>query len=206
MPEHRPLLRLGNIPTSFLFFIKNIIRQASPENGNYLLSSPRPATIDSIIRRRFSGALHFKILLNYGIMKVELHRVDDAFHLRSTNEDGLTVDADGSPDIGGHNQGLRPMQMLLASLGSCSAIDVILLLRKQRQPLADLRITVEGQRADTVPKVFTDIHLHYHLYGEIDDKKAERAVELSMTKLCSVSRMLEKSANITWAYTVHPPG
>lgn len=137
-------------------------------------------------------------------MKIQLQRLDDAFHLRAANEDGLSVETDASPDIGGHNRGLRPMQLLLSSLGSCSAIDVLFLLRKQRQTVEDFRVTVEGKRADTVPKVFTDIHVHYDLYGDLDEKKVERAIHLSMTKLCSVTKMLEKSVKITWGYAIHP--
>ena len=138
-------------------------------------------------------------------MKVTIHRLDEAFHLRAANDDGRSADIDGAPDIGGHNQGMRPMQLLLSSLGSCSAIDVLFLLRKQRQTVEDLRVTVEGKRTDTIPKVFTDIHVHYDLYGDIDQKKAERAVSLSMTKLCSVTKMLEKAAKITWDFTILPP-
>ncbi|MCR9102998.1 MAG: OsmC family protein [bacterium] len=134
-------------------------------------------------------------------MKVELTRLDDDFHLQAANEDGLTVETDGSPSIGGHNKALRPMQMLLASLGSCSAIDVIHLLRKQRQELRDIKVTVTGERDTTkTPSPFTAIHVHYVLFGDIADNKAERAVSRSMEKLCSVKIMLEKAAEITWSW------
>jgi putative redox protein len=134
-------------------------------------------------------------------MKVELTRLDNDFHLQAANEDGLTVETDGSPSIGGHNKALRPMQMLLASLGSCSAIDVIHLLRKQRQELRDIKVTVTGERDTTkTPSPFTAIHVHYTLYGNIADNKAERAVSMSMEKLCSVKIMLEKAAEITWSW------
>ncbi len=137
-------------------------------------------------------------------MEVQLERIDDAFHMRSTNDTGNTVESDGSPKIGGHNKAMRPMQMVLAALGSCSSIDVIHLLNKQRQPLDDIKIKVTAQRAeDQVPAVFTDIQVHYHLFGELDEKKVERAVRMSMEKLCSVSKMLEKSVNITWTYEIN---
>ena len=136
-------------------------------------------------------------------MKVELQRIDDDFLFETTNEDGLSVRTDGSPDIGGHNQAVRPMQLVLAAVASCSSIDVVLLLRKQRQDLQDIRVSVEGQRVDTEPKVFTDIHLHYQLTGELEDKKVERACRLSMEKLCSVSLMLKAGGvNITWSYEI----
>ncbi|MGH1437775.1 MAG: OsmC family protein [Lewinella sp.] len=135
-------------------------------------------------------------------MKVTLERLDDAFHMQASNEDGLTVHTDGSPEIGGHNLAMRPMQMVLAALGSCSSIDIIYLLNKQRQPLRDIKIELNGERVDTVPKVFKAIHVHYKLFGGLDEKKAERACRLSMEKLCSVSMMLEKSVDITWSYEI----
>jgi putative redox protein len=135
-------------------------------------------------------------------MKITLRRLDDAFHMEASNEDGLTVQSDGSPAIGGHNKAMRPMQMVLSALGSCSSIDVIHLLNKQRQPLDDIRIELTAQRVDTVPQVFSAIQVHYVLYGELEDKKVERACRLSMEKLCSVSKMLEKSVNITWSYEI----
>ncbi len=138
-------------------------------------------------------------------MKVVLTRLDKDFNFKIANEDGLTVVTDGSPDIGGHNRGVRPMQMVLAAVASCSSIDVVLLLRKQRQELEDIRVTVAAQRVDTEPRVFTDIHLHYLLYGNLNEKKVERACRLSMEKLCSVSMMLKAGGvNITWSYEVLP--
>lgn len=138
-------------------------------------------------------------------MKVSLRRLDDDFHMQAGNEDGRTVESDGSPAIGGHNRAMRPMQMVLAALGSCSSIDVIHLLKKQRQPLEHIELDVTGKRAeDQVPAVFTDIHVAYRLYGPLDDKKVERACRLSMEKLCSVSKMLEKTVNITWEYVILP--
>ena len=138
-------------------------------------------------------------------MKIKLERIDDAFHMRSTNEDGLSVEADGAPKIGGGNKAVRPMQMLLASMASCSTIDIILLLKKQRQELKHIEVEVEGKRAEgVVPSVFTDIHLHYKLYGDLNPKKAERSCRLSIEELCSVSKMLEKAVNITWEYSIYP--
>lgn len=136
-------------------------------------------------------------------MTVNLHRLNDAFHLQATNEDGLTVETDGSEAIGGHNAGMRPMQLVLAAVGSCSSIDIILLLQKQRQDLKDLRIAVTGTRRDEEPRLFTAIHVAYTLVGNIDEKKAERACRLSMEKLCSVSLMLKAGGvEITWEYLV----
>ena len=136
-------------------------------------------------------------------MKIEIKRLDDAFHLQASNESGLTLEADGAEAIGGHNLGMRPMQMVLSALGSCSAIDVILILRKQRQQLEDIHLTITAEsEKDKTPSLFTDIHIHYQLYGPLDDKKVKRAVDLSMEKLCSVKLLLEKTANITWSWEV----
>ena len=85
---------------------------------------------------------------------------------------------------------LRPMQMLLASLGACSAIDVLLVMARQRRPLSDLRITVRGRRADATPAVYETIALHFETSGDIDPERLNRAVELSMEKYCSVTAML----------------
>ena len=136
-------------------------------------------------------------------MTVELHRRDDAFLFETTNAEGLTVLADASPDIGGQGKGLRPMELVLASVASCSSIDIVLLLNKQRQELRDLRVRVTGQRAGTVPRVFTAIQVHYHFAGPLDAKKVERACRLSMEKLCSVSMMLKAGGvDISWAYEI----
>jgi putative redox protein len=138
-------------------------------------------------------------------MKIELKRIDDAFYMEASNEEGNTVRTDGSPKIGGSNQGMSPMQMLLAALGSCSSIDVISLLQKKRQPLDDIKISVTGQREEgKVPSLFTDIHVHYELFGDLDDKKVESSIRMSMEKLCSVSKIVEKTANITWDYVINP--
>lgn len=98
---------------------------------------------------------------------------------------------------------MRPMEMLLASIASCSSIDVVFLLKKQRQEVKDIRVSVEGQRVDTDPRVFHSIHVSYTLVGDIDNKKAERACRLSMEKMCSVSMMLKAGGvAITWDYEV----
>jgi putative redox protein len=105
--------------------------------------------------------------------------------------------------IGGGNKAMRPMHMVLSALASCSSIDVVLILKKQRQDLKDIKVTVEGKRVEgAVPAVFTDIHLHYQLFGNIKEKKAEQAVALSMEQYCSVSKMLEKAVNITHSFEV----
>ncbi len=136
-------------------------------------------------------------------MKIELNRADDAFHFISSNQDGLTVESDGSPAIGGGNKAMRPMEMVLSAVASCSSIDIVMILKKQRQRLDDIQVTVEGKRAaDQVPAVFTDIHIHFKMTGKIKEKKAEQAVKMSMEQYCSVSKMLEGTVNITHSHEV----
>ena len=136
-------------------------------------------------------------------MKVEVKLVEGVSWMVS-GPSGHGVIIDGSPEIGGRNLGMRPMEMVLAGLGGCTAMDVISILRKQRQAVADCRIEVTAQRADSVPKVFTEIHLHYHVYGRsLREAAVARAVELSMGTYCSVSKMIGATAEITWAHTCH---
>ncbi len=139
-------------------------------------------------------------------MQIKLKRIDDAYHMRAVNEDGNAIDTDGSLKIGGNNKGMRPMQLLLAAVGSCSAIDIVTFLKKQRQDLQDFRISVGGAREkDAVPALYTDIHLHFELTGDLSVKKVERALSLSMEKYCSVAKTLEKTANITYDYKIIAP-
>ena len=139
-------------------------------------------------------------------MEITIQRLtqEEPFHLRASNDLGNTVDIDGAPDIGGNNQGMSPMQLLLTSMGTCSAMDIIYLLRKQRQDLRDIKISVKGDRVDAHPRIFTQVHLHFDLYGTLDTPKVERAVSLSVEKYCTAIRMVEKVAKVTYDYSIHP--
>ena len=135
--------------------------------------------------------------------KIELRRLNDAFHLEAENDRGRTVQIDASPDVGGSNLGMRPMQMLLSALGGCSAIDVINILRKQKQPLKDIGITVTGDREnDAVPSPFVKAHIHFKLYGAIDPGKAGKAVSLAVEKYCSVGKTIERTTTVTHSFEV----
>ncbi|MFC0181597.1 OsmC family protein [Pseudarcicella hirudinis] len=138
-------------------------------------------------------------------MQVELKRVDDAFHFEATGLSGVSVHIDGAADIGGHNAGARPMELLLMGLGGCTAIDVILILKKQRQRVDDLQISVSGERVkieDTQMTPFRKINVHFKFKGNITEAKAEKAIELSMEKYCSATAQLTPSAEITHTYEV----
>ena len=138
-------------------------------------------------------------------MEINLERVNGAFHLLATNENGNTIHIDASPAIGGANEGFRPMQLLLAALGGCSSIDIINILKKQRQELKDIKISVNGEREPNVePSLFQTIHVHFALQGEgLDEEKVKKAIDLSMLKICSVARTLEKSSVITYDYSIN---
>ncbi len=131
-------------------------------------------------------------------MEIKITRKNSAVHFEAENTAGNLVQFDGTEAIGGEGKGIRPMEGVLMSLASCSAIDVVDMLKKMRQELTDFSIEVKGERREEVPKVFTKIHLVYHLSGDISPEKAQRAVQLSAEKYCSVSKMLEPTVEITY--------
>ena len=133
-------------------------------------------------------------------MKVNLKRVNNAVHLEATNDLGAIIHIDGAPEIGGENLGFRPMQLLLAGIGSCAGMDIISILHKQKQPLMNFEIDVKGEREkNKAPSLFTDIHIHFKASGDLDENKVNHAIDLSMNKYCSVANMLEKTARITYS-------
>jgi putative redox protein len=136
-------------------------------------------------------------------MKVELNRVDDAFHFQAKGASEIVVNIDAAEAIGGKNQGARPMELLLMGLGGCTSIDVILILKKQRQALEDIKLVIEGEREKiegTEMSPFRKINIHFILKGDLDAKKVEKAIELSMEKYCSATAQLSCSAQITHTY------
>lgn len=138
-------------------------------------------------------------------MKIELNRLNDGYHLEAMNEQGKAVHIDASPDVGGTNQGMRPMQLLMAAMGGCSTIDVISILKKQKQQLRDIKITVTGEREkDVVPSLFVEVHVHFRLYGDLEEEKVKRAVSLSVDKYCSVAKTLSHKATITHSFEILP--
>lgn len=116
---------------------------------------------------------------------------------------GHSVVMDGPPEAGGRNLGVRPMEMILLGLGGCSAFDVVSILKKSRQDLVDCEVELQAERADTDPKVFTRINLHFIVSGRgLSDARVKKAVDLSAEKYCSASIMLGKAATITHSYEV----
>lgn len=116
---------------------------------------------------------------------------------------GHAVVMDGAPDAGGRNHGIRPMEMLLIGMGGCTAFDVVLILKRGREPVNGCEVEIEAERAEHDPKVFTRIHLIYKLSGRgLSPAKVERAIALSKEKYCSASVMLGATATITSEYRV----
>ncbi len=132
------------------------------------------------------------------ITNVEVKWQEDNLFL-GENETG------GQAYLGGDH--IRPMQMILASLAGCSGVDVVNILKKKRVNFNDLQINVSGKRTDTHPKVYTDIHVTYLIWGEnIKEKDVEQAITLSEEKYCSVSAMLKSTARIYSDYRILAPG
>ena len=118
-------------------------------------------------------------------------------------ESGHSVLMDGAPEIGGRNLGLRPMEMILMGAGGCTALDVVMILKKSRQKISDCMVEIEADRAKEDPKVFTRIHYHFILIGnDLKPQKVERAINLSAEKYCSASIMLGKTAEITHDFAI----
>ncbi len=117
---------------------------------------------------------------------------------------GHAVTIDGPPDHGGQNQGPRPMEMMLMGLGGCTSFDVMSILKKSRQDVTDCVAELNAERADTVPSVFTKIHVHFIVTGKgLKENLVARAVKLSAEKYCSASIMLEKGGvEITHDYEI----
>ena len=116
---------------------------------------------------------------------------------------GHKVVIDGPPEGGGRDLGPRPMEMILLGLGACSSYDIVSILKKARQEISSVEIDVDGKRADGIPSVFTDIHLHFRVAGRnVSERQVEKAIRLSAEKYCSASIMLGKTANITHSFEV----
>lgn len=113
--------------------------------------------------------------------------------LDATTASGHTVRLEG----GAKETGGSPMEMLLVALGGCSAVTVVEFLEKMRQPFTSFEVEVSGERAENPPRVYTRIHMHYRVAGDVDEDRVRRAIDLTETKYCSVYTMLEKSAEMS---------
>lgn len=139
-------------------------------------------------------------------MRARIKWVEDVLFLGESGS-GHGIVIDGPPEHGGRNLGVRPMELLLLGVGSCSAFDVVHILKKGRHPVTDCEVEVSAERAETDPKVFTRIHLHFIVKGKgLSEAAVERAVRLSAEKYCSASIMLGKVAEVGHTHEVVDPG
>lgn len=133
-------------------------------------------------------------------MQIQVDWLQKDFLMEAGNEEGAKILIDGKT----RTEGLSPMQLLIAGIGGCSAIDVISILEKQKQKLTNLSVEVDADKQQLKEgySEFKTIHLHFKLSGELEVKKVERALELSITKYCSVSKALEKGSEISYDYEI----
>jgi putative redox protein len=133
-------------------------------------------------------------------MKARIKWVDEVMFVGESGS-GHSLVIDGPPEHGGRNMGIRPMELLLQGLGGCTAFDVMMILKKARQPVTDCVLEISAERADSEPKVFTKIHIHFVISGNgVSDKHVQRAIQLSAEKYCSASIMLGQVADISHDY------
>ncbi|HYF33562.1 MAG TPA: OsmC family protein [Chitinophagaceae bacterium] len=134
------------------------------------------------------------------MLRIEIDRVEGDFGFEARDAYGHTARLDTSPETGGQNFGIRPMQMVLMALGGCSGIDVVSILKKQRQTITRYHMIIEGEREKgKEPSLWTIIQMTFELDGTIEPEKARRACQLSIEKYCSVAETLRRAgANITW--------
>src|ERR1017187_8925165 len=132
--------------------------------------------------------------------QIELTRVSGDFGFEARDTKGHIARMDSSPETGGTDFGIRPMQMLLMGLGGCSAIDIVSILKKQRQNVDGFRMFIEGERQPgKEPSLWQNVNIIFELRGAIDPDKAKKACELSMEKYCSVAATLrEAHCQIKW--------
>lgn len=135
---------------------------------------------------------------------IEMERKTGDFGFLAKDENGNILQTDSSIENGGSNYGFRPMQLILAGLGSCSAIDIVSILKKQRQSVEGFKIKIAGEREkNKIPSLWKSVEITFELHGNIDIQKAKKAAALSMEKHCSVAETLRRGGTeITWNVTV----
>ena len=137
-------------------------------------------------------------------MKVRIKWLENVAFV-GESESGHAMVMDGAPEGGGRNLGPRPMETVLAGTGGCTAYDVVLILRKSGQSVSACEVRLTSERAETDPKVFTRIHMHFVVRGkELKPSLVESAIKLSHDKYCSASIMLGKTAQISHDYEILP--
>lgn len=135
-------------------------------------------------------------------MNVRIKWLDHMSFVGETSS-GHSVVMDGSPEAGGRNLAARPMEMVLLGLGGCTSFDIVSILKKSRVPVDDCIVNITAERADQIPAVFTNIHVHYIVKGAgLQDKQVKRAVDLTSEKYCSVAMMLKSTVELSYDYEI----
>ena len=136
-------------------------------------------------------------------MKIQITRTNENVLFEVKNGTSTSAFVDGSPEIGGVDGGIRPMEMVLAAVATCSAFEIVSILKKQRQTITVFTITVEGKRIKKeTSNPFSEIHVVFNLEGEIDPKKANRAADLAINKYCSAKASLHPDIKVTFETNV----
>lgn len=136
-------------------------------------------------------------------MTINVKKLEKEHHFEASNDEGGKLRMDSNGGIGGLEGGLSPMQLLLAGIGGCSSVDVLNILKKQRQEVKGFKVEVDGDRQKHGDHTEYDtIDLKFILEGDLDPKKVERAISLSIDKYCSVSKALEKGSEINYSFEI----
>jgi putative redox protein len=137
------------------------------------------------------------------MVKARIRYTGDGLQFVGNGESGPAMVMDADAEVGGHGTGPRPMELLLIGLGGCTGMDVVSILKKKKEKVTGVEISVDGKKAEGYPQKFTDIVIEYIVRGKnLKEEAVKRAVQLSMDKYCSVKATLEGSAKITFKYRI----
>jgi putative redox protein len=153
-----------------------------------------------LLNLQSKGLLELHLQKRTEMIEININRITGDYGFEATDAQGHTVRMDSNPDHGGVDFGVRPMQLLLMGLGGCSGIDIVAILKKQRQTVEGFSMKIGGNRvAGKEPSLWENVHIVFELKGQIDPDKAQKACALSMDKYCSVAETLRASGtNLTW--------
>jgi putative redox protein len=131
-------------------------------------------------------------------------RFVDGMQFVATSESGHAVVMDTTEDVGGHDTGPRPTELVLMALGGCTGMDVVSILRKMQVAFTRFEMEIHGDRAPEHPKHFTNIQIVYKVWGNVPEEKLKKAIDLSLEKYCSVSNSLKPKAQVSYQYQINP--
>ncbi len=135
--------------------------------------------------------------------KAKIRYTGEGLQFVGHGDSGPAVVMDADAEVGGHNSGARPMELLLIGIGGCSGMDIVSILKKKKEKVTGVEINVDGKKAEDYPQKFTNIDIEYVVRGKnLKEEAVKRAVQLSMDKYCSVKATLEGAAKITFRYTI----